>query len=281
GKNLNHIDYEAIFINDELFLERTTDLTKIKSAKTSNWTEFNPPKDKLVLHIRRDVIDYPYLEEIIAWAENSYGFKFGGINVMPSIQRYLDDDDNNIFLTAVNKDLYLPDLLREIRKENLIENLNKVGYHIEHTRVNRKGRNAEIILKEKGLDRLIRHNELSQGLYRTLFILIYVEYLIQEKQPATIIIDDLCEGLDYERATNLGKLLFEKCLNTNVQLIATSNDSFLMDVIDLKYWNVLQRKGKTVTAINNQNHADLFQKFKFTGLSNFDFFASDFIQQTI
>ena len=114
-----------------------------------------------------------------------------------------------------------------------------------------------------------------------MYILIYFVYLISQKQPVTIVIDDLCEGLDYERATKLGQLIFEKCLNTNVQLIATSNDSFLMDVVDLKYWNVLQRDGNVVTAINNQTHEALFKKFKFTGLSNFDFFASDYIQQAL
>ena len=94
-------------------------------------------------------------------------------------------------------------------------------------------------------------------------------------------IDDLCEGLDYERATKLGKLIFNKCKDTNIQLIATSNDSFLMDVVDIKFWNVLQREGKVVTAINIQTHEALFKKFKFTGLSNFDFFASDYIKPKI
>jgi hypothetical protein len=63
--------------------------------------------------------------------------------------------------------------------------------------------------------------------------------------------------------------------------VATSNDLFLMEVVDLKYWNVLRRKGMTVTAINNKNHPKVFQDFKFTGLSNFDFFASDYLNQEL
>jgi hypothetical protein len=50
-------------------------------------------------------------------------------------------------------------------------------------------------------------------------------------------------------------------------------------IVDIKYWNVLQREGTIVTTINQQNNPDLFKKFMFTGLSNFDFFASDFITQ--
>jgi hypothetical protein len=56
---------------------------------------------------------------------------------------------------------------------------------------------------------------------------------------------------------------------------------FLMDVVDLKYWNVLRRNGQVVTAINAKNHPNLFEDFKFTGLSNFDFFASDYIAQNL
>jgi hypothetical protein len=93
-----------------------------------------------------------------------------------------------------------------------------------------------------------------------------------------VIIDDLCEGLDYERATKLGELVFNICRDTEIQLIATSNDSFLMDAIDIKYWNILQRTGSIVTALNIKNSEEKFRKFKFTGLSNFDFFSSDYLQ---
>lgn len=271
---LQNIDYEGIYINQELFLERTNGVAKIKS-KAGNWTTFNPPQNKLVLHIRRDILDYPFLEDIINWAENSYGFKFGSIT--PNKQMF--SEENNNLLTK--NDLTLADMLRKIDSKILIKNINQIGYLIENISVIGDGHHAKIIIKEKNIVNSIADYQLSQGLFRTLYILIYFEYLISQKQPVTIVIDDLCEGLDYERATKLGQLIFEKCLNTNVQLIATSNDSFLMDVVDLKYWNVLQRDGNVVTAINNQTHEALFKKFKFTGLSNFDFFASDYIQQAL
>ncbi len=56
---------------------------------------------------------------------------------------------------------------------------------------------------------------------------------------------------------------------------------FLMDVVDIAHWNVLQRNGNLVTALNIKNQPELFEKFRYTGLSNFDFFASDYISQTI
>jgi hypothetical protein len=110
-------------------------------------------------------------------------------------------------------------------------------------------------------------------------VIIYVEYLISRKRPASIIIDDLCEGLDYDRATRLGRLIFDKCIDRQIQLIATSNDSFLMDAIDIEYWTILTRQGKTVEAMNRMTNSEIFDRFRFTGLSNFDFFSSDYILQ--
>ena len=49
------------------------------------------------------------------------------------------------------------------------------------------------------------------------------------------------------------------------------------DVVDLKYWNILQREGSEVTSIDIIKNPELFNDFAFTGLSNFDFFSSDYI----
>ncbi len=92
-----------------------------------------------------------------------------------------------------------------------------------------------------------------------------------------ILVDDLGEGLDYKRATLLGKIIFDSCRTNKVQLIASSNDSFLMDVIDLSMWQILRRHKSRVSTINNTNTPELFDEFSMTGLSNFDLFSSDFI----
>jgi hypothetical protein len=117
-------------------------------------------------------------------------------------------------------------------------------------------------------------------MFRTLAIIIYLEYLANQKNAATIVIDDLCEGLDYDRATKLGKFVFQKCKSNGIQLVATSNDNFLIDAVDIEALNVLSRTNKTVTSINYHHNPHLFKEFLFTGLSNFDFFSSDYLLKT-
>ena len=132
---------------------------------------------------------------------------------------------------------------------------------------------------EEGLKKSVIETDLSQGMSRALDLLTYVQYLLQSGKTSIFILDDLGEGLDYERATKLGKLLVEKLENSNIQFIATSNDSFLMDVIPIKYWNILRRDGNTVSSLNYQNSKERFDKFLMTGLSNFDLFSSNYLMR--
>lgn len=88
-----------------------------------------------------------------------------------------------------------------------------------------------------------------------------------------MVIDDLGEGLDYERSTKITKLLFEKIKEARLQLIVTSNDRFLINAVDIKYLNLLERSAHVVTSYNYNNSKEKFEEFEFAGLNNFDFFA--------
>ena len=176
----------------------------------------------------------------------------------------------------------LLDKLNMTSKEKVIAEFNKIGYRIKDIFVEKLlGVAPRLRIVEEGLVNSIIDSEMSQGMLRALSVLIFIENLISNNNVSTIIIDDLGEGLDYERATKLGKLLVEKLENSNIQFIATSNDSFLMDVIPIKYWNILQRDGNTVRALNYQNSKEQFDKFRMTGLSNFDLFSSDYLLQKL
>ncbi|HWK02286.1 MAG TPA: ATP-binding protein [Puia sp.] len=273
------VEYEEIALNKETFLQRTgPETATIYNSLSRQKESINPPANKLVIHATRDVKKYPFLEDIAIWAENSFGFKFGSI----SPDRPINQEEFNL-LTVVEEIPLLFKSLSLRSREQVKKSFEHLGYKIDLIDYvdEDKGFGRALFIKEATLKNYLPHYMLSQGMFRSLFLLIFIEYLLNRNKTATIIIDDFCEGLDYDRATKLGKLIFKKCEEDNIQLIATSNDMFLMDVVDIVHWNVLQRNGIVVTALNAKNHQELFEKFRYTGLSNFDFFASDYISQTI
>lgn len=273
------IVFEHIKIADRTVLYRDrSEYAKIHNYLDEKDELIYPPANKLIIHTNRDLKKYPFLEHIVLWAEQSFGFKFA--NISP------DKPFNEQRYNLINSVEEIPELYYQLSDEirdSITNDLNKIGFDIKKIQLVIIANETIKLIRiyEDSVTDPLFLNWLSQGLFRCISLLIFLEYLIAKKKPATVIIDDLCEGLDYERATKLGKLVFEKCLANNIQLIATSNDAFLMETVDLKYWNVLQRNGSVVTSLNAKNHPDLFRDFKFTGLSNFDFFASDYIAQKL
>lgn len=277
GAQNRGVTFEKMLVDNNLVLARNKkykDNIKIKNFISRGQFDFiYPPDGKLIIHTNRDLKKYPFLEDIANWAEQSYGFKFGNISPYSLLNQQEYD-----LLTAVEDIPTLFLSLKKSDKEQIIIDFNSIGYNVTDITIQERGEYSSINVKEKGVDKFIPHYKLSQGMFRALAVIVYIQYLTTRKRPATIIIDDLCEGLDYERATKLGELIFKKCLKNDIQLIATSNDSFLMEVVDLKYWNILIRDGKKVRGINAKSSPEIFENFRFTGLSNFDFFSSSYIK---
>ena len=264
------IHSEKLFKNDFLLVERDSDkFCKIYSEISKQYDSFNPPNDKLAILSRRDTKAYPFTERIIEWAKNSFMLTFSEINEQHRVVELLSEhlDFSQLY-----------PLLNKQEQQNILDYCNEIGFHFENIKIHELGKNLNaLMIKEYNVESEIIYYGLSQGMLRALCLLIYIEYLISKEKTATILIDDLGEGLDYRRATELGKIIFKRCLENNIQLIATSNDNFLMNVVDIDYWNVLIREGKVVKAINKVNHPTIFEDFRFEGTSNFNFFSSSFL----
>ncbi len=268
----NKVEEEELKINGVLKIKRKQeDLCELFSETQKEWKKISPPKDKLIIHVRRDIAEHPYLELLATWAKNVFCFKFGNIN--PNL---ISIDKNIDKLTSIDDIATLLDDIGD-EKENIIQSFNSLGYNITHIfTLDIKGEDI-LYVKENDVNKPISQFYLSQGMFRCITLLIFIEYLLKKNKPQAILIDDLGEGLDYERATELGKFLFEKLKNTNIQIITTSNDNFLMDVIDIKYWNILVKKNNKIETFNYGNSSEKFREFKFSGLSNFSLFSSDYL----
>ena len=233
----------------------------------------NPPSNKLAISVRRDVVTYPQIEDIFIWAEEYSCIQFNAI--LPSVV-------NGIFPTNMmpyrESLVSMFEFLDETAHCGIIKDMNDLGYSIEKLDVTKLTNLKILNVKEKGVSMVLWEDALSTGMLRALYLIIFVYYIsARGEKGRTFVIDDFCEGVDYDRAIKLGKYLYQYCLANDIQLITASNDNFLMDVVDTRYWNILQRNGDAVTAINIHNNPELFEKFDFTGLSNFDLFSSDFI----
>lgn len=249
----------------KVWIERTADMAIF------NGDVVNPPHDKLLLTLKRDTVLYPEIEAIVSWAENVDAFSFNEFDL---------DGDGRLYSRFINGGNNLYTMVKALSPDsikNVIQSAEMMGYLIEKIEPFEFLDVKKVLFTERHVHAPLFDVSLSKGMFRTLYLLIYLEYIAHTGKPATLLIDDLCEGLDYDRSTKLGKYVFDYCSKNDIQLIATSNDSFLMDVVDLNYWSILQREGSKVSAINHLSHPELFEDFSFTGLSNFDLLSSDFI----
>lgn len=236
----------------------------------------NPPAKQLLMHVRRDTSRYPFIEEVISWADDTIIRSFIDTKNPTPEQLY------NI-VSEFNDDM----------KKHIVEMANCVGFPLTMIDTWENAFNIDvkkldsttieklkfILFKENGVAPFLFADEMSDGMQRTILLFIFIEFLINIGYPAMVAIDDLGEGLDYERATKVGKLLFETCLKNNVQLIATSNEEFMMNIVDIDRWNILVRNGQKVKSITSKSNPKVFEEFKFSGLDNFDFFTSDAINR--
>jgi hypothetical protein len=179
----------------------------------------------------------------------------------------------------------------EVFLDNIMNDFNSIGYNIENVLLSAPiSANIQLVdypaleffglsVKEKDLDCVTDLLDMSTGMFRALSIIIHFNYYELAGIAGTVLIDDIGEGLDYERSSKLLNLLISKTeSNPNMQLIMSTNDSFIMNEVDLKYWQVIDRVGSKVKFYSHKNSKKIFDEYKFTGLNNFDFFASNFFK---
>ena len=241
------------------------------SSATMYDEQVSPPAGKLLIQVRRDTLRYPEIEEIIRWAEHTSMFVFSNITTSP----------NSLSPYVISNEPLLPVMYGKISEEKqkqLLAFMHELGYEIDRIEEYQRENGSKMLhVYERGIENPLTPFELSNGMFRVFCVLLYMLYCSTLADARCLIIDDMGEGLDYMRSTRLGKIMFSYCEENHIQLLATSNDSFLMDAVDLQYWNILQRKGGRVYGLNNKNSKELFERFVRTGLSNFDILSSNFI----
>ena len=194
------------------------------------------------------------------------------------------DDPNNLVAvyTSAFKDI------GEAFNKAIIDDMNALGYSLTdvgseniQTIINFPIAALVMFTVEKDLGFKNAQMQMSQGMFRALALVVHLNICAFSRKKQVILVDDIGEGLDYERAKDIINLLIHKAKTFDLQLIMTSNDRFVMNEVPLEYWSVLKRKGGIVKLFNAQNSAQQFNDFKYLGLNNFDFFASDLFEAEV
>jgi AAA15 family ATPase/GTPase len=260
---------------------------KVWAEKLRQDIDFQTPLDGVAIFKRRDSIQHPQFEEIYIWANLLRYYEFGtelGKRYLGSINTKnidLKDTDKvvDVFISGQKK--LGESFLKAIKLDML-----SIGYNISEIETKTPSVfelldeipiNLQCMyVQESDLKAKTEQELMSQGMFRALSLIIQVNYSLLAQKPSCILIDDIGEGLDFERSSAMIKLLIDKAKTGLVQLIMTTNDRFIMNGVPLEYWSVIERKVGLTKLHNTHNSKEIFDDFKFTGLNNFDFFATQF-----
>ena len=250
---------------------------------------FQIDPEVIAIQNKNDRLQHPFINDLAQWASSvglyNFGSDFGKSRLM---QQPTADLTGSVGLVAIiNADNTVGAYINGYQRFNqefdkaIIRDMGKLGYHLEEVAaepLDQLGLGLPasllgLITVERDLG-LLRNPQMgmSQGMFRAMALIIHINLAIFSKEQKLLLIDDIGEGLDYERATEIIDLIIAAAEQEHIQVLMTSNDRFVMNRVPLNYWVVLQRTGHNVKAFTARNSPKEFEDFKFIGLSNFDFF---------
>ncbi len=284
---------EELLMNGELLLERGEGgKGRIKYMATEGqiFLQFEIPFDNLASNVKRDKLQHPFIEKLHSWSTSLRRFDFSGDLGKNSYAMKAVFEEKELDTSSTRGSL-VPMLYVALEKipgfrEKVIADMREIGYAIEDIGImhysERYGSSDQdryaVYTTESGLEKQVGQHDMSQGMFRAFSVLVQMNYHIAKEEKGCMIIDDIGEGLDFSRARQLVNLLVGKSEAAGLQLIMSTNDSFIMNAVDIRHWAVIQREGNKISLFNYENSKEIFEEFKFTGLNNFDFYASEFFK---
>lgn len=272
---------------DLLFARDFNGEGEILHIKAEQMLDFSVPDSVLVLTAKRDRIQHPYIEHFHRWASRVRFYQFGTslgreqLAQVPEVVAMLNGESSVDHSRLM--DVYSKGFANwgEDYDDAILMDLERLGYPCENVGIDQidirgsKGfQLAALFVHEAGLKTPTYQTVMSQGMFRALGMVIHLNYASFLDESRTVIIDDIGEGLDFERACSFVKLLTERCQKHGFQLFMSTNDKFVMNQVDLDHWCILNREGSVVSATTKRSDPDLFEEFEFMGLNNFDLFSS-------
>lgn len=280
---------EKLVIGSDIRLDRGPEGEgRIYAVKEERYMNFQASPSELACVNRRDNLQHPFFEDLYKWGKNLRHYAFGSKMGGDCFAIFKEDkEDVELNLKETNKVVAVFKKGQEKYPEEFVDKVKadmlKIGFDIDNIAVGVPGsitvkgtveQIQGLLLSEADLKGITDQTNISQGMFRALSLVIQMNYSLLASVPSCILIDDIGEGLDYERSSALIKLLIDKAKESCVQLIMTTNDRFVMNSVPLEYWSIMQRFPDESKIYNCRNSKKQFEGFELTGLNNFDFFTS-------
>lgn len=287
SSRLGQVTDEHLWIDGREYLSRgqlgvgTIIAEKISKEKP---IAFQTPPNSFAAFARRDSIQHGFLEPLAQWADSLRLYHFAGGVAKNHLAAFIpgapsvDDRDENavvgLFRDALRQfgDKFVDTMSADMRTMDYPISSIDVGPPLSiSSNIGPNGLSC-IRVHEEGLLGITDQIAMSDGMFRVLAILVHVNLAILRKSATTVLVDDIGEGLDFDRSVRLIELLRAKASASGLQLVMSTNDRFVMNHVPLEEWTVLHRSGNKVSVRNYLNSKEYFDQFKMTGLSNFSFF---------
>ncbi len=286
------VQREEIVIDGKSYLSRGLGgIGHIRAEKVGSEIDFQVPPNSLGAVARRDGIQHGFIEPLFEWGSSLRYYQFGGMQkgvLALFVPRGMpvDDRDQNAVVAIFREGLkqFGNDFTNSIKRD-----LADVDYQVEEivlappisVRFLPGGPEPVAInVKEMDLQGFTDQIGMSEGMFRVLAILVHVNFAQFKGSASSVFIDDVGEGLDFDRSCRLIDLLRSKAERHSFQLVMSTNDKFVMNQVPLEEWTVLHRSRNVVHVRNYGNSRKAFDDFRFTGLSNFSFFEMNAIEMS-
>jgi len=278
--------HEEIIINDVVKLKRdVSGKGEIFTNQLNDDMSFKVPENRVASVVKRDTEQHTFLEPLHSWASGLVYVQFNDNTERKTFVSFVEGIKNNeirsnpIFLFKRGVDKYTNEFV-----SNILLDMKSIGYIITDVQITQPD---DIIInhgppvhclsiQEDNLDCITSQNEMSDGLFRALSLIIKLNYMMLNEYASVLIVDDIGEGLDFNRARRIVDLIISRTKNSKFQVLMSTNDQFIMDGVDLDVWSIINRQKGVVTITNKHTDPDVFEDFKFIGLNNFEFFSSEF-----
>jgi energy-coupling factor transporter ATP-binding protein EcfA2 len=276
---------------DELLARGVGGVGKIFTKQLGRMMDFQSPENELAVVNRLDAIQHDFFTPLVEWGKSTFHYSFGtplGRTTLAVLREGVPDSFDpkksdqviEIFRRGLEQ-------FGQAYQQRILDDMGRIGYPIEEvgTRTPREvvptpelaGEVLGLYVKEARLTDVTEQFVMSQGMFRVLSIVIQLAFNAMAMSPSCVLIDDIGEGLDFERSCALIELIQDRAKESEVQFVLSTNDRFTMNNIPLENWTVVTRDGGQCHIHNYENSRNLFEEFRFTGLSNFDLLATDFL----